>query len=96
MPPRTRLVRRAPLLERIKAYINPLDFLLWLSEEISGNEWDDFQKRWATPAGLMLNLVFMIARANAGSRTTDADSDVFGDAYERRGSGWLAWFVRDL
>lgn len=90
-PPRTRLVRRAPLLERIQAYLNPWDFLLWASEELNGNDWGDIHKRWAVPIGIVLNVVFMMARANA--RSSRGGDDVFADYHERRGSGWLAWVV---
>lgn len=95
-----RLIRRAPLRERIQAYLNPLDFLLWLSEEVDANDWEDFHRRYSTSIGLGLNLVFLIARANQGRRgpllgrgTAD---DVFGDdvfAGGSQGSGWFSWFV---
>lgn len=88
-----RLVRRRPLGQRVKAYLNPLDFLLWLSEEFDSSDWDQWQKEWATPMGVGLNLVFLIARANSGPSTPRYD-DVFGDD---EGStswrGWLAAFI---
>ena len=91
-----RLVRRAPLVERIKAYLNPLDFLLWLSEEIDSNDWDEFQRSYSTPIGLGLNLVFLIARANTGKTTSSSGlDDVFGGE-DQGGTGWLSWFVRAL
>ncbi|KAI9824042.1 MAG: hypothetical protein M1832_002110 [Thelocarpon impressellum] len=62
-----RLVRRQPLADRIKAYLNPWDFLLWLSEEVDSNDWDEFQRSYATPLGLVCNLVFLIARSNSGA-----------------------------
>lgn len=83
-----RLVRRRPLMERLKAYFNPLDFLLWASEEFETRDWD--QKRFATPAGFVLHLIFLIARVNSGG-SRKYDDDVFGD--HGSGSGWLAWFV---
>ena len=86
-----RLVRRRPLAERIKSYLNPFDFLLWLSEELDSSDLDQWQKEWATPIGLLLNVVFLIARANSGSRTTRTGDDVFGE--EIGYTGWLAWFV---
>ena len=89
MPPR-RLIRRQPLLERIKAYFDPWDFLLWLSEELDSSDWDEWQKDWATPAGCALNFVMLIARANSGGKTSRVD-DVFGDV--DTGPGWLSWFV---
>lgn len=86
MPPPQRRVRRKPLSERITAALNPMDFLLWLSEELETREWDS--KAAGTQAGLALNLAFLLARANSGlSRTED---DVFVDDF---GSGWLSWFV---
>ncbi len=88
-----RLVRRQPLAERIKAYLNPLDFLLWLSEEVDSNDWDEFQRSYATPSGLLCNLVFLIARANSGDAGgASHHDDVFGDDSSR--GGWLSWFVR--
>ena len=86
-----RLVRRRPLAERIKSYLNPFDFLLWLSEELDSSDLDQWQKEWATPIGLLLNVVFLIARANSGSSTTMTGDDVFGE--EIGYTGWLAWFV---
>jgi hypothetical protein len=86
-----RLVRRRPLLERLKAYLNPLDFLLWLSEEIETRDWDD--QSFANPLGAALNFIFLLARANSGpSRSTSTRDDIFGDS---SGSGWFSWFVSD-
>ncbi|KAI5301073.1 hypothetical protein KEM56_001994 [Ascosphaera pollenicola] len=42
-----RLVRRQPFLERLKSYLNPLDFLLWLSEELDTRDWELWVKDWA-------------------------------------------------
>ena len=89
-----RLVRRQPLSERIKAYLNPLDFLLWLSEEVDSNDWDEVQRTYATPVGLAFNIVFLIARSNSEqTQGRSAAEDVFGD--DRDGVGWLAWFVSE-
>ncbi|KAL4875316.1 hypothetical protein BJY04DRAFT_232769 [Aspergillus karnatakaensis] len=85
-----RLVRRQPLAERIKSYLNPLDFLLWLSEEIDTSDWDQFEKNWATTLGVSLNLVFMIARANSRQNGSQAVDDVFGEA---AGVSWLSWLA---
>lgn len=82
-------VRRQPLLERAKAYLNPYDFLLWLSEEIESNGWDQLEKEWATPIGIALNLIFLIARANSKSTSRSYD-DVFGDVPQ---IAWTAWLV---
>lgn len=82
-------VRRQPLLERLKSYFNPYDFLLWLSEELDANGLDQLEKEWAIPIGVVLNLVFLIARANV-NKTSDGYDDVFGD---HNGGGWTTWFV---
>lgn len=89
-----RLVRRTPLLDRVKAYLDPLDFLLWLSEELTTQDWDDFNKQWATPTGIVFNVLFMIARSNSSASSQDYSGDVFGDDSSTSGTGWLAWFVR--
>ncbi|KAK3306583.1 uncharacterized protein B0T15DRAFT_145860 [Chaetomium strumarium] len=84
MPPRPqRLVRRRPLTERIRAMLNPMDFYLWLSEEIQTFDWDS--KTFGTRFGLAANFVFLLARANSG-RTRDAVDDVFGD---EPANGWV-------
>ncbi|GFF40800.1 meiotically up-regulated gene 154 protein [Aspergillus udagawae] len=85
-----RLVRRQPLAERIRSYLNPLDFLLWLSEEIDANAWDQFEKDWALPLGAVLNLAFLTARANSRSSGSRAIDDVFGDD---GGVPWASWFA---
>ncbi|KAL1987320.1 hypothetical protein VTN96DRAFT_4348 [Rasamsonia emersonii] len=86
-----RLVRRQPLFERIKAYLNPLDFLLWVSEEIDSSDWDQLEKDWAVPLGIGLNVVFLIARANSGRRVSRAEDDIFGD--DSGGVSWVNWFA---
>lgn len=88
-----RLVRRRPLGERIRAYLNPLDFLLWLSEELESGDWDQWQQDWATAIGVGLNVVLLIARANSGPSTRRGD-DVFGD--DGRYTSWSAWLVRAM
>ena len=94
MPPsRPRLVRRTPLIARIKSYLDPLDFLLWLSEELNSNELEDTLKQWAIPLGVLLNFVFMVSRANTGGGGGSRGDNVFGDYESRRGSGWFVWLV---
>jgi hypothetical protein len=85
-----RLVRRQPLVERIKAYLNPLDFLLYLSEELDSGDWDQWERDWAIPLGIGLNLIFLIARANTRGSENQIQDDVFGEV--SRGS-WVGWFV---
>ncbi|EPS28161.1 hypothetical protein PDE_03107 [Penicillium oxalicum 114-2] len=84
-----RLVRRQPLAERIQSFLNPWDFLLWVSESIEGFDWDQVEKDWGLSIGIILNLVFLIARANSGSSGSEAIDDVFGD---NDGVPWLSWF----
>lgn len=84
-----RLVRRRPFTERVKAFLNPLDFLLWLSEELETRDWDQLEKEWALPVGVGLNVVMLIVRANSASGSR-VDSDIFGD----EGPSWLSRFVR--
>lgn len=87
-----RLIRRQPLAERIRAYLDPWDFLLWASEEIEGYDWDQVEKDWGLAIGFALNLVFLVARANSRSSGRKAIDDVFGDD---GGVPWLSWFVCD-
>ena len=87
-----KFVRRQPIAERLKSYLDPYDFLLWLSEELEANGWDQLEKEWATPIGIALNLSFIIARANSKIKTTYYD-DVFGDI---PGVAWTAWLVRSV
>jgi hypothetical protein len=83
-----RLVRRKPVLDRIKDYLNPGDFLLWLSEEFETRDWDS--KQFGTPLALALHVVMLIARANTGRARSNRD-DVFGDGSS--GSGWWNYIV---
>ncbi|RMZ88179.1 hypothetical protein DV736_g4599, partial [Chaetothyriales sp. CBS 134916] len=84
-----KFVRRTPLSERISAYLNPYDFVLWLSEEIDSQGWSQLEKEWALPIGIGLNLVFLIARANSSTESQGYD-DVFGDS---RRAGWVVWLA---
>jgi hypothetical protein len=90
MPP---LVRRRPLLERIQAYLDPWDFLLWLSEELNDDAYEDLLNTWATPIGIALNFLFIIARGASKPGDLRGSDDVFGDIEGKRGSGWFAWLV---
>ena len=84
-----KFVRRQSLIERIKAYLDPADWVLYLSEELESRGWEQLEKEWAIPIGAALNVVFLIARANQSNRPTTYD-DVFGEV---KGTGWLAWLV---
>jgi hypothetical protein len=90
---RSRLVRRESLMTRLQNYLNPLDFLLWASEELNSNDLEETFKQWSIPVGVLLNFMFIIARANSVGDSSSIDDDVFGDYHERTGSGWLVWFV---
>ncbi|KAM0328107.1 hypothetical protein ACHAQA_005510 [Verticillium albo-atrum] len=70
-----RMVRRKPWSERVKAMLNPMDFLLWVSEELETRDWDS--KALGTKLGLVFNFVFLIARANCAA--SEAHDDVFSD-----------------
>lgn len=85
-----RLVRRRPLAERIGSYLNLWDFLLWVSEEIEGNDWDQLEKDWGMAIGIAVNAIFLIARANSQSSGSRAIDDVFG---EESGVAWGSWLV---
>lgn len=87
MAPARRLVRRQPLKDRILAMLNPMDFLLWLSEEIETREWDS--KALGTRSGILSSVIFLLARANTGGSSQDVD-DVFGD---EEGTGWIPFIV---
>ena len=85
-----RLVRRRPLGERIQSWFNIWDFLLWASEEVRGNDWDQVEKDYGLFIGIGLNLMFLVARANSRSSGSKAIDDVFG---EDEGVPWLSWLV---
>ncbi|KAJ8119903.1 hypothetical protein ONZ43_g3254 [Nemania bipapillata] len=85
-----RLVRRRPWIERVKSMLNPMDFLLWLSEEIETHDWSS--KAVGTQLGLAMNFSFLLARANSGgARVADP---VFDDGSSS--VGWLAYVVSAL
>ncbi|RFN46556.1 hypothetical protein FIE12Z_9181 [Fusarium flagelliforme] len=71
------------------ASLNPMDFLLWLSEELETRDWDSATA--GTQLGLAMNFVFLLARANSGSSTKS--DDVFSD---ETSSGWISFFVYPL
>ena len=84
-----RLVRKKPMVERMKDYLNPGDFLLWLSEEIETRDWDS--KQLGAYLALGLHTAFLIARANSGRSGRRREDDVFGD--RSSGPGWFSYFV---
>lgn len=87
-----RLVRKTPLIERIKARLDPYDLLLWIAEELNDDAYDEWLNLWATPIGLGLNIIFILARGSSSAgKGRGGKDDVFGDG--NTGSGWFAWFV---
>ncbi|MCJ1335594.1 hypothetical protein MMC09_000866 [Bachmanniomyces sp. S44760] len=86
-----RIIRHQTLAQRLKAYLNPLDILLWISEELESSDWEQWGKEWAIPIGVGLNIVMLIARANARKGGRNTDDDVFGDT--SNGSGWFSWLA---
>ena len=87
------VIRRQPLLKRIKAYLDPVDFFLWISEELNSSDWSEFERRWALPIGVGLNLVFILARAANRPSQSDYD-DVFAEPTAK--SWGISWMVRIL
>ncbi|KAI9892189.1 MAG: hypothetical protein M1814_001648 [Vezdaea aestivalis] len=87
-----RLVRRKPWIEQVKSYLNPLDFLLWLSEELETSDWQ-LERSYSTTIGIVLNLAFIVARANSGPHGNVTDDDVFGESPER---SWAGFVVHSL
>ncbi|KAI0626428.1 DUF2418 multi-domain protein [Pyrenophora tritici-repentis] len=85
-----KLVRRAPLSERIKSYLDPSDWLIWISEELNSSDWDDFASSYALYIGFGANLLFVLAQANSGAPTTDDDDGVFSEV---QGPGWVEWIM---
>lgn len=90
-----RLVRRAPLSERIKAYTDPSDWLIWISEELNSNDWEEFSQSYALYIGFASNLIFVIAQSNSGA-SNGYDNDGDGVFREASGPGWINWFMNLL
>ncbi|KAK0388517.1 hypothetical protein NLU13_4760 [Sarocladium strictum] len=84
-----RLVRRKPLMERVSAMLNPMDYLLWLSEELETRDWNSDVV--GTQLGVAMNFLLLICRANTGGSA--AGDDIFRD---ESGSGWLSFLMYPL
>ncbi|KAF2637531.1 hypothetical protein P280DRAFT_482964 [Massarina eburnea CBS 473.64] len=84
-----RLVRRAPLAERIKAVLDLHDWIMWAGEELNTNDWEDFARDYSLVLGFGVNFVFTIAQANA-SGSSDGDDVLVGTG----GGGWFSWFCK--
>ncbi|KAJ4319711.1 hypothetical protein N0V94_003770 [Neodidymelliopsis sp. IMI 364377] len=85
-----RLVRKAPLSERIKTYLDPSDWALWISEELSSSDWEDFAASYALYIGFGANVAFIVAQANSGASNNYDNDGVFR---ETSGPGWLSWLA---
>lgn len=79
--------------ERLKAYLDPYDLLLWLSEELNDDAYDELLNAWATTIGIALNFIFILARGASRPTGGRGRDDVFGDAGGKSGTGWFAWFA---
>lgn len=66
---------------------------MWISEKLDSEEWQDFAKDHSRILGFLMNLVFIVAQANA-SRTSESDDDVLMGG--TGGPGWFAWLCRLL
>lgn len=89
-----RLVRRAPLKDRIKAFLDPEEFLFWLSEQIHDDTYEEWLKEWATSIGVGLNILFIIARGASTTSASSGPDDVFGEGDDgASGSGLIGWVV---
>lgn len=71
--------------------LNPMDLLLWLSEEVETREWDS--QLVGTQLGLGLNSILLLARANSASVAPLANDDLFGEGAT---SSWVSLFVLPL
>ncbi|CBX90879.1 hypothetical protein IAQ61_002350 [Plenodomus lingam] len=85
-----RLVRRTPVLERIKAYLDPSDWLIWIAEELNSSDWEDCASTYSLYLGFSANFLFILAQANSGASSTSEDDGVFNTV---QGPGWLKWFA---
>jgi hypothetical protein len=81
-----RLVRRRPLRERVIAWLNPMDTLLWLSEEIQTRELDS--QAVGTRVGVATNFIYFLTSANTASSA--GGDDIFS---ESSGPDWLLYLV---
>ncbi|KAF2455206.1 hypothetical protein BDY21DRAFT_290162 [Lineolata rhizophorae] len=88
-----RLVRRAPLRDRILAYLDPVEFFLWLSEELNSNGWDEQLKNYSVPLAIVLHLVFLVSHAYGADSFRSGDNYVFEDERPSFGFGFGLIFL---
>lgn len=77
-------------MERVKDYLNPGDFWLWLSEWVETRDWESNHS--LGPLALSCHFVMLIARANMGTSGRRGGDDVFGEDYS--GTGWMSAIVQ--
>ena len=63
-------------MERVQGFFDPWDFFLYVCEELNDDAYEELLNNWATPIGIALNAVFIIAR---GSSKAGQANDVFVD-----------------
>ncbi|KAK5167042.1 uncharacterized protein LTR77_007771 [Saxophila tyrrhenica] len=91
-----RLVRRRPLLERLRDHLDPWDVLLQLAEWANDDTINEWLQTWALQIGVGLNVLFIIAKLAAKPSLRSARDDVFGDSESRGGPGWFGWLAAFL
>jgi hypothetical protein len=90
-----RLVRKKPLLQRIRDRLDPWDLWDELTTSLDIDSYAEAAEGWAVPIGFCCNICFMFAKL--GSRPglgRSGNDDVFGDVEGKRGPGWFGWIVR--
>lgn len=90
-----RLVRRDPLSKRLKEYLDPYDFLLWLSELLQDDTYDEWLNGWALFIGIGLNILFIVARWSSASRNGKSNDDAW-EFDSRSGGSWFVSPANDL
>ncbi|KAK6337861.1 hypothetical protein TWF696_001339 [Orbilia brochopaga] len=101
---RHRLVRRQTFGQRIAAFLNPLDNLLSVSLLFETYDWEGLGESIAAPAGIALNVLLMVARANSNIKLgwrggSSSVEDVLRDPrhdYSESDTGALGWAMHIL
>lgn len=88
MPP---LVRRRTFWTRLRALLDLNDLLLWLSEELNDDSYDEILDQAAAPLAISCNVLFILLRIVGGSNQQE---DVFGPVNGRK--RLFTWLVSYL
>lgn len=91
MPPR--LIRRTPLMKRIKDQLDVHDILLRLAELVNDDSYDEWLTEWSVSIGVGLNVLFILAKLANKPGLSSSGDDVFGDFEGKRSTGWFGWIV---